>query len=465
MSKTCSNCGFRYNPDDAHFCGKCGNKIGNLFDNWKLYNAFGNTVISNYKLSEYRRYENAVKTSFSARFINWSKKFTKELSDWWKTDGISIAIPTGLFLAGMLLLCGIFFFIKSCSESKPMIARILKEGKYGIGIDEDNLLVPAIYDSISHSSIGNQWILFDKTNNLEGLAYVTDSTAIILVPQFVKIVGRNKAGLSILEKKDSLYNDKTYHVSSKGKIYNNQGYKHIENPSHHTDCWDVNTCLIATKRDGGKQFLDNQGMPVDNMAYYNIIVDPDSMIRATMYDTSKKYKYPGKVTIHDYTGKRISGNDFYRVYPFSDGVAWTYKTKADLKRHIISLIDKSGTTLFSKPNAILCEAFSEGIGWISPGSSSYQYTAVDKTGRELFKINALQAYPFSMGIAPIYKGTTWSDWKLGFVDKSGNIVIPFKYVAKHYNPHFAPDSTIQVSLDGVDGKLHRNGTFTPESYK
>lgn len=44
---------------------------------------------------------------------------------------------------------------------------------------------------------------------------------------------------------------------------------------------------------------------------------------------------------------------------------------------------------------------------------------------------------------------------MGFIDKNGKTVIPFKYVATYGNPHFDKDSLMEVSFDSVQGKLHR----------
>ena len=66
-----------------------------------------------------------------------------------------------------------------------------------------------------------------------------------------------------------------------------------------------------------------------------------------------------------------------------------------------------------------------------------------------------------MGVAPVYKSNNYSNRKMGFIDKNGKTVIPFKYVATYGNPHFDKDSLMEVSFDSVQGKLHRNGVFTP----
>lgn len=56
MSRKCSSCGFSQNPDNAHYCGKCGEKVDS-YDNWKLYDDASCEVVFKSKLAEYKRYE------------------------------------------------------------------------------------------------------------------------------------------------------------------------------------------------------------------------------------------------------------------------------------------------------------------------------------------------------------------------------------------------------------------------
>lgn len=105
--------------------------------------------------------------------------------------------------------------------------------------------------------------------------------------------------------------------------------------------------------------------------------------------------------------------------------------------------------------------FKDGLGWYQKASNS-KYVAIDKQGRDLFEIDAYQVYPFTLGIAPVYKGTSYSNKRLGFVNSKGETVIPFKYHAKYSNPEFDKDSLMDVRLDGIEGKLHRNGRFIPK---
>lgn len=454
MAKKCNSCGFQQNPDNAHYCGKCGKQLG-YSDNYKLYNASLQTPVYNSTLNNYKKYEKQINSSwlFNSRdkIKNWWNKSGKEDTQFWIWFGLFMAVVFG----------ATFFIAKSCSSDNK-ISRIEINGKYGIGYNEDKMLVPASFDSISPSGIGNQWLLYDKSTSTIGLAFVTDSVVNVLEPQILKAkaINRNINGYSQIRLDGAnMYEEGKYVMISNGLFKNKAEYKRLKYLGYND-----NDCVVATLGDEGMQMIGNDGMPINGKTYFNIVIDPDSMIRAIDYDkTNTKRKTYGTTTIHDYTGKQTSPKEFYGVNTFSDGVAWAYLTEQDRKKSSHSLIDKHGNVLFAnKPNAVNCVGFGDGVGWYASSYSSKKYTAVDKSGNDLFNIEAYKVYPFTLGIAPIDKGTSYSNSKLGFVDKTGKTVIPFKYKSQYSNPHFGTDSIMDgISLNGVDGKLHRNGTFIP----
>lgn len=314
--------------------------------------------------------------------------------------------------------------------------------------------------------IGNQWILYDKQNDYRGIAYVTDSITKIITPQTAMAlqIDRNDNGLSILRLNDTTNKYlNIYKIATKGQFVNNTIYSRIAHPSGN---WKGNECIIASNTVGGMEILGEDGLPINGKTYFNIVIDPDSMIRAIGFSkTNKKGNSYGTTTIHDYTGKQTSPSEFYGVNAFSDGVAWANLTEQDRKNYSHSLIDRNGNVLFkNKQGAVRCVGFGDGVGWYAKSYNSKNFTAVDKKGNDLFQIEAQNVYPFTMGLGPVYKGTSYSNQKLGFVDKTGKTIIPFKYKSQYSNPHFGPDSLmLGISLDGVEGKLHRNGTFIPNN--
>lgn len=459
MAKRCNSCGFQQNPDNAHYCGKCGKQLS-YGENYKLYNASLQTPVYNSTLNNYKKYEKQVNSS-------WLFNAGDKIKKWWKEDGKDLAqFWMWFILVGGVIFGAVLFLTKSCSSDNK-ITRIEINGKYGIGYDKDNMLVPATYDSISSTVIGNQWSLYDKNTASYGVAYVTDSIVSIIEPSQIKAkhIERHANGLSVLRLNEvEDFYDNSLLIATKGKYENRATYKRVKFPGGTSN--DKN-CIVASTDKGGMQLIGLDGLPINGKTYYNIVIDQDSMIRAIDYDRSRtNSKSAGTTTIHDYTGRQTTDKEFYGVNAFSDGVAWACLTNRDRKQYSHSLIDRNGNVLFkNKPNAVQCIEFSEGVGWYAPSytssSSTTKFTAVDKKGNDLFSINANKVYPFTMGIAPVDKGS-YSKPLVGFVDKTGKEVIPFKYKLKYSNPTFGSDSLmIGVSLNGVEGKLHRNGTFIP----
>ena len=94
MAKKCSSCGFTNNPDDAHYCGKCGKNMG-IYEWWVLYNAWHYVTVEHSKLQEYERYEQEAKSSI------W-KKMWKSVQDFWT----GLEIPKWIILLfGLISIC------------------------------------------------------------------------------------------------------------------------------------------------------------------------------------------------------------------------------------------------------------------------------------------------------------------------------------------------------------------------
>lgn len=91
MAKKCSSCGFANNPDNAHYCGKCGKNIA-TDGYWLLYDFRHYTPVGNAKLEEYKRYEQEAESSI------WKKiwKSVKEcISNFWEEYKLGISFGIG----------------------------------------------------------------------------------------------------------------------------------------------------------------------------------------------------------------------------------------------------------------------------------------------------------------------------------------------------------------------------------
>lgn len=98
MAKKCSSCGFADNPDNAHYCGKCGKSMGG-YEWWRLYNARDYATVEHSKLAEYKQYEQ------EAQYSIW-KKMWKSVQGFW-TD---LEIPEWLLSLLITVILGGFFY-------------------------------------------------------------------------------------------------------------------------------------------------------------------------------------------------------------------------------------------------------------------------------------------------------------------------------------------------------------------
>ena len=443
------------NPDEGHYCGKCGGNIAAYGHVWRTYDSSkygtyvssGNTVISNSRLNELTRYERKAMESPWKKVKEWISDIWDNIYDYFDENGWK----WGLGFCGVIALIGVIAALKDCSSSsKKDLMRIEVDGKYGIGYDKDNLLVPAKYASIAEKPTGtNQWLINDPATGLEGLAYVTDSIRNVIEPEFDDVqIGYGRYSLLRKSPRDVRHMGEYEYVAKDGKILNEFPFNGIKAVGTFNDF------VVFLDRNSNNQYqLYNRNLDKIGPEYNSMNPSfKDGVLIARGRDES---------VLYDFTGNILTHTPLRYVKNFSDGVSWAYITKSDYQNDRVSLIDKYGKTFFSvyaNKNSYPVD-FSEGIGWYK--NTKGLWVAVDKTGRELFDIGAYSVYPFTMGLAPVYKGSSYRDRKLGFVDKTGKTVIPFKYEATASLPIFDSDSLMSVTLDGKGGKLHRNGTFYP----
>lgn len=366
MAKKCINCGFLNNPDDGHYCGKCGANIASYSHVWKVYDSsdystyykYGNRVISDSAYKEYKGYEQAVKNSYSNKLKTLWKKYEDKIIPW-----SYVIFVVALVLGGLL--------INRCSSSEKKLARFEVDGKYGIGYDKDNLLVPAIYDSIEENNYGNQWIIYNPKEDLKGLAYVTDKVQNIIEPQYTKVeIGSDHYSLlrkSELEKDLISYYE---YVAYDGKIKN-------EVPFNALSCVPSlsNPGVFRERNDKSMHQLYSLDLEKIGPEFYRLVeCTEDSLFVG---------ENSSECLLYDFKGNRLNTSPIYRSEIFSDGVAWAYLTKSDYINNRLSLIDKTGKAKFqvtTKPYSSP-GAFSNGVGRYE--NTKGQWVNVDKEGNEL----------------------------------------------------------------------------------
>lgn len=65
MGKKCNNCGFSDNPENANFCGKCGNKLS-LYDKY----VYDDMLINRIKYYNYKILKEKKKKTFFQRIVD-----------------------------------------------------------------------------------------------------------------------------------------------------------------------------------------------------------------------------------------------------------------------------------------------------------------------------------------------------------------------------------------------------------
>lgn len=455
MAKRCNYCGFTQNPDDATCCGKCGVCIANGpsrgyagTSRIRTYDSYVYRCVTNERFKELIRAESQLKElrqKQSKSFGTW----LKNVVDWEAVFGI---ITLGVVGIGLTIgIC--YLFAWACSSKKLQAIEV--DGKYGIGYSVDELLVEAKYDSISERPYGNYWSLFDHTTGNIGLAYVTDSITNVLEPTYSRTL-RGDSHYALLRASAKNENQEAPYefIAYDGVLYNADPYVSVKQLGSIND-----PTLFVAKKAYNKAMLlkPDLSLAADTFKYVSVY-EPDSVIVATLEYSS--YPYPER--LYDFNGEPLNMANFYMVQDFSDGVAWCYTSLDDRKNNRWTLIDRKGTTQFRiyADKYTDPKAFTDGIAWVKERGSK-KWAAIDKQGIKRFETEARYVYPFTMGLAPVsmdYYG------KLGFIDKNGKTVYPFKYECKYSNPHFSPYDSLMsgIKLNGVEGRLHRNGTFIPD---
>ena len=113
--------------------------------------------------------------------------------------------------------------------------------------------------------------------------------------------------------------------------------------------------------------------------------------------------------------------------PFSEGLALV-RNRGDSENWQDGFIDKTGNVIIplEYDDAV---SFSEGLALVGKGSdwATRKYSFIDKTGRIVMPLEYDAVSHFSEGLAMVGKSYSFNQWKFGFIDKSGNVVVPLEY--------------------------------------
>ena len=147
---------------------------------------------------------------------------------------------------------------------------------------------------------------------------------------------------------------------------------------------------------------------------------------------------------------------------FSDGLAFV--RSGTFSAASSGYIDTSGKVVVPIQNRfIMPKSFSEGLAMVTLRSSgdvsSYPCGFIDRTGNEVipFEYNIESSYYggyFSEGLAKVYN----DPGKPFFIDKSGNVVLPYDGSVYYKGKEFS-EGLLVVSRDGKDGYIDKSGNI------
>ena len=162
-----------------------------------------------------------------------------------------------------------------------------------------------------------------------------------------------------------------------------------------------------TKRKQG--FIDKTGKVVIPCKWRIALEFKEGL--ASVEESDAEWKYIDK------TGKEIISCNGIIALPFSDGLASIWHNKG-----YFSCIDKTGEKAFLGDWRVI-NSFSDGLSCAMKKYGNDKYGYIDKTGKIIIPFKYNEADPFFDGLACVRNNRG----KYGYIDKTGKIIIPFNF--------------------------------------
>lgn len=465
------------NPDHAHYCGRCGQRLPGEGD-WRLYDYSRHTAVAEEELSRLRRATQQIKdlnlkiSSLQSQVATLTnernrarseaeglrpyrrmyydlehKRNTNKLGTRLKRFFVEFFSDGDWLIVGGMALVWIVIWLWpfSCSSSKMGVVNI--DGKYGIGTDAENLKVAAVYDSISTFTTGNQWILYDKVAGKFGVAYVDDDSVAVIKPEAdgVSILAN---GLALVSYGSDPSTKKVY-VGRRGAFRNDHAYRNVYWAGKD---W-MPTVMWFEDENGRWDFMDANAVRTTFERYDEIWFMSKTLFRA--YDSRKHIHQ-----LYDNFGKKIGG-PMYSIAGFSDGVAWSFATEADRKAGKLTLIDSLANVLCTIDNVKRGWGFNNGIGYYKAAGG--RILAVDKAGKVEFQLpSEIEDMGDEVdGVRPVYR-KSGSKTYVGLMDAKGKVTTPmdYEYLGSLQNLNYPINGLKVKNKLGRKGFLYKDGTFS-----
>jgi hypothetical protein len=301
------------------------------------------------------------------------------------------------------------------------MAAIHQDGKWGFIDRTGNLVIPAIYDEIQSFSEGmaaarisdhqdGKWGFIDKAGNVvipfiyDGAGSFSEGLAAVRV-----IDDRNAGKLGFIDKTGDLVIPMIYDsalsfseglaaVGSGGELVIEETYSYV----------------VGNKWG----FIDKAGNEIVPPRYSNVFLGG---FHNGLAMVSYEWDMSGTYSYIDKTGREVVPFTNYAIYwYFQDGGADWFYIHDDLiimqYGDYFGFADRNGDEVLPAIYERV-QPFSEGL---APVFRDESWRIIDKTGREIAVLdNYDSVMPFFEGMAAVH-----INWKWGFIDKAGNEIIP-----------------------------------------
>ncbi|MBX2975526.1 MAG: WG repeat-containing protein [Ignavibacteriaceae bacterium] len=220
---------------------------------------------------------------------------------------------------------------------------------------------------------------------------------------------------------------------------------------------DFNEGMAAVLKGNVWGFIDENGNVVIEPAYWAVDY-PKFMNGLASVIQPDENRLRGYI---DKTGKVVIPFQYYTAMPFYDDVTTTYSpASADGSSQIRwSIINKDGKVLVeSFPNHHSNETyFVEGL---ARNQIQFNYGYVDKSGKNVIEPKFVEVRDFSDGMAAVKGETPTGEYKWGFINKDGKLVIDYTY-SNEPKP-FSNGRTFVLSNDYKWGIIDKEGKLIVE---
>lgn len=220
---------------------------------------------------------------------------------------------------------------------------------------------------------------------------------------------------------------------------------------------DFNEGMAAVLKGNVWGFIDENGNVVIEPAYWAVDY-PKFMNGLASVIQPDENRLRGYI---DKTGKVVIPFQYYTAMPFYDDVTTTYSpASADGSSQIRwSIINKDGKVLVeSFPNHYSNETyFVEGL---ARNQIQFNYGYVDKSGKNVIEPKFVEVRDFSDGMAAVKGETPTGEYKWGFINKDGKLVIDYTY-SNEPKP-FSNGRTFVLSNDFKWGIIDKEGKLIVE---